>query len=415
MIVRLLIIVTVATLGIIPNSKAQIENNWVFGKYAGIDFEQSPPQTFTSNIFKYTGSTSNDTVSSYASSSISDCQGNLLFYTNGCRIWDSTHQVMNNGNLGCYNPNNLIEPLSTYIIPKPGSNNKYYVFYSWGSSNSDGFYYSIVDMSQANGKGSVKQKNQLIKQSTSTSYLTVVEHQNNKDYWLVFLTSPSNSPNSNYRFYAYPLTQNGIGLPVISHVNLYLGITTKRILKSTPNGQHLILNARSQIGFNTFITLRYDFDKNTGNINNKQGILKRGQVHPSAAYVKHRGIAVSPNNQLIYLNTTYALPGQEDQIYQVKNIENAPHQTALEIRKMYGNLDLQVAPNNKIYFIYHSGITQYHLGAIQNPNIRGTGCNVQDSVINVAPLKTGESLPRIYRPTPDINFKVKSTCKDTIE
>ena len=250
------IIACLACVLLFQTSFAQIGNNWVFGQFAGLDFGEIPPKPFESNIHSYSYSTG-DTVNARAASSISDCQGNLLFYTDGCKIWDSTHQIMSNGNLGCYGTTNTKIPLSSYIIPKPGSNTKFYVFYSWEEKSNRGFHYSLIDMSRGNGKGKVIQKNQLIKKGgRPTGFLTVIEHENNKDYWLVFLYNTGNIVNRDYKFFVYPVTKNGIGSPNIQNVNIDINRgAIFEILKNTPNGEHLLLKARNQYGFNNFIAL----------------------------------------------------------------------------------------------------------------------------------------------------------------
>src|SRR6187401_2943594 len=67
----------------------------------------------------------------HTSSTISDDQGNLLFYTNGVYIADATHDTMFNGsgiNPGAYAnyvPDGFLIPQGTLILKKPG-NNSYY-------------------------------------------------------------------------------------------------------------------------------------------------------------------------------------------------------------------------------------------------------------------------------------------------
>ena len=69
-------------------------NIWCFGDSAGIDFNQSPPTTFTSKV-RNKGSCC----------SIADTSGSLLFYANTragragntTQIWSSNNQLMQNG------------------------------------------------------------------------------------------------------------------------------------------------------------------------------------------------------------------------------------------------------------------------------------------------------------------------------
>src|SRR5690606_27683009 len=72
------------------NSFAQKEaNNWYFGLFAGIQFQNDG-----SVIAVDDGAMSTNE----GCSSISDENGNLLFYTDGRTVWDRNHIIMPNGN-----------------------------------------------------------------------------------------------------------------------------------------------------------------------------------------------------------------------------------------------------------------------------------------------------------------------------
>lgn len=60
--------------------------NWAIGDSALIDFNTSFPTVGSSSIDAFEGS-----------STMSDLNGNLLFYTNGVSVWNSQHQLMDNG------------------------------------------------------------------------------------------------------------------------------------------------------------------------------------------------------------------------------------------------------------------------------------------------------------------------------
>src|SRR5688572_17230395 len=68
---------------------SQVEfSKWYFGNFSGLDFTSSPP-TFLSNGAINT---------SEGCSSVSDLNGNVLFYTDGVTVWNSNHAAMANGN-----------------------------------------------------------------------------------------------------------------------------------------------------------------------------------------------------------------------------------------------------------------------------------------------------------------------------
>src|SRR5690606_14062625 len=62
--------------------------NWYFGERAALSFHTNPPSIILgSSMTTYEGS-----------ASISDTAGNLLFYTNGFRVYDRNNSIMPNGN-----------------------------------------------------------------------------------------------------------------------------------------------------------------------------------------------------------------------------------------------------------------------------------------------------------------------------
>jgi len=74
-------------------------SNWFFGYGAGLTFDLGSGTVTANNDAQFTMSTNE------GCSSISDFNGNLLFYTDGRNVWDKNHDVMQNGN---YNSNPLI-------------------------------------------------------------------------------------------------------------------------------------------------------------------------------------------------------------------------------------------------------------------------------------------------------------------
>jgi hypothetical protein len=98
-------------------------NNWYFGNYTAINFDTGSPTVMT-----------NSAMDSFEGcSSISDNDGNLLFYTNGGGangaytggVWNRNHEIMPNGDLdsliGC------TSSIQSALIAKKSSH-EYYLF-----------------------------------------------------------------------------------------------------------------------------------------------------------------------------------------------------------------------------------------------------------------------------------------------
>ena len=136
------------------NLSAQNEAaNWYFGENAGIQFDGS------GNLL---GSVNDgQLITREGCTTISDTDGNLLFYTDGRLVYDRTHQLMPNGT-GLFGDSSSTQ--SAIIVPKPDDINIYYIFTvdtsnSLNSPSNLGFNYSIVDLTLNGGLGDVTSKN----------------------------------------------------------------------------------------------------------------------------------------------------------------------------------------------------------------------------------------------------------------
>lgn len=97
-------------------SLAQKEtNNWLFGDSAGLNFNPGVPVPVAG------GQT--NTVEGV--SSISDANGDLLFYTDGRTVWNKNHEELENGN-GLLGGSSSTQ--SVLIVKQPRTDSLYYVF-----------------------------------------------------------------------------------------------------------------------------------------------------------------------------------------------------------------------------------------------------------------------------------------------
>lgn len=92
------------------NVYGQQQNNWYFGKYAGMNFGGGSPVA-----------TSNPAMNRLEG----DASGNLLFYSDGETIWNSSNVAMPNGTGIAGNQTSVQAVL---IVPMPGSTTIFYVF-----------------------------------------------------------------------------------------------------------------------------------------------------------------------------------------------------------------------------------------------------------------------------------------------
>ena len=253
-------------------------NNWYFGANTGLNFNSIPPTLLNdSSMDQLEGS-----------SSISDANGNLLFYSDGRTVWNKNHDIMSNGTglLG-----NESSSQSALIIPIPENDSLYYIFTAplTVNSNNAGIRYSLVNIHSNGGHGEVVQKNILLL-TLGTEKLAAILHCNNKDIWVVVTEYNTNN------FYAFSITKDGIcDCPVISSVG-QIQTETQGHLKFSPGGSRLV-------AVMPFLdTELFSFDRNSGNVTFLDAIPgtnnNSGQVSSS-----FYGASFSPDNSKLYVSS----------------------------------------------------------------------------------------------------------------
>lgn len=370
----MLLLVTYSTL------YAQQGNNWYFGEYAGLSFNTTPPTALTNGQLN----------TSEGCASISDKNGNILFYTDGMFVYDRTHTVMPNGsglmgNVSSFN--------SAIIVPKPGDNFIYYIFTADAAENnySNGYRYSIVDMRLHGGLGDVTAQKNILLYAPSTEKLSAVKHANGIDYWVFTKEFGNNS------IAVYKVNCSGLDpVPVISNIGMIATDHGSGIggIKASPDGKKVCLVTE---GDSTRAEL-FDFNNGTGFLSNLIAI--RGYSVASIG-----GVEFSPNSRLLYLSSIGPWVNQYD------ITSNDP--VTIEASKYKINTDfldinagLQLGPDKKLY-ICVGGKTYLHV--INNPDVPGPGCNVSLAGVNLAGRKCRSQLPVYITSFFDANNRVDFT------
>ncbi len=362
---------------------------WHFGFYTGLDFNSSPPSPIT------TGSMN----AGEGCASICDNTGNLLFYTDGMFVRNSTHAMMANGT-GL--AGNGTSTQSGMIVQLPGSTNIYYIFTIWGNAN-----YSIVDMNLAAGLGSVTVKNANIYSSTCENQVAI-RHCNGKDVWIV-----SHEYNSN-NFRAYLLTSAGLSAtPVISACG---GTLTGDIgsaigqLKVSPDGKKIAMavfrdsnpSSACKSGFYLF-----DFDAASGIISNSVTLNNAMQAY---------GTEFSPDGSKLYGASSWGTGSvvTSSYLYQWNVCAGTPSAIAASQYSIgLGQIvagSLQRAIDSKIYLAVSN---QQSLCVINAPNLSGPSMSFSFNAINLSPKFSALGLPNFVntytKPSPQ-PFTNTVTC-----
>jgi hypothetical protein len=343
------------------------QNNWYFGKGAGLNFSGDSAKVVTNGRL-YTEE---------GSATVSDKEGNLLFYTNGVTIWNRNHKVMPNGN-GLLGGNSSTQ--SALILPKPGSETIYYVFTTAIQAQSDGLRYSILDMAKDNGNGDLVYKNNFMI-APATEKLTAVRHNNGKDWWVIAHRWNSNA------YMTFLVTENGVETtPVMSNVgSVHGGPNRKAIgyLKPSPDGN--MLAAALWNDDSNFELLR--FDRKTGRISDP--ILFKG-------FTEAYGIAFSPDGTKLY--GTMKGDGKDKGKAQVVQFDLQAGSPGAIIKSATvvatsGSPSigaLQTGPDGRIYVARKDNL---YLGIIYNPNDKGKAVRYKDNGIKLAGRRSDLGLP----------------------
>lgn len=325
-----------------------------------------------------------------ANSCISDPYGRLLFYTNGWTVCDSTNQVMPNGDslsLGDYYNllnsswyGNVISQ-GVLSLPVPDNPQQYIIFHealdftpSGGSTLTPGLMYSIVDMTLNNGKGDILHKNQrLISDTLHEGILTAVRHANGRDWWIL---KPSFYKSEFFRILLDP---NGLHVTKQTIPNMIMGeINEAGYAVFSPDGQKYIRATACCNNVPIRIEI-YSFDRCSGLLSdctNLAGWVDGNTTVPPSA-------AVSPNSKYLYINTTFVIKQYD---LESSNIESSKIEVAHWDSTLWLNnvptafTALQLAPDNKIYI--SAGCTPY-IHVIQNPDLQGIACNVQQRAVTL--------------------------------
>ncbi len=322
-------------------------DNWYFGTNAGVGFVSGSPVNLTGGMLN----------TNEGCSSISDGAGNLLFYTDGQTVYDSTHAVMSNGTglLGDYSSTQ-----SALIVSDPGNANQYYIFTTDGFVGSDGLRYSIVDMTLNGGLGAIGAVKNVQLLNACDEKVTGITNASGTGFWIVS-HGPSSTSNA---YYAYPLTSAGVGAPVITNVGPTFsgGASFIGCMKISPAGTHI---ARTM--YDEYAGEIAEFDNSTGVVSNP------ASYYAPANDVMY-GVEFSATGNVLYMMSGDFTPSKLFQFDMLAGSTSAivATGTVLDDDPTERSGAIQIASDNKIY-VSHSGSSS--LGIINDPDVLGIGCN----------------------------------------
>lgn len=346
---------------------------WVFGGHAGISFATGTPVPFTTNISTGEGS-----------ASVCDAMGNLLFYTDGQKVWNSANALMPS----VPTPSGIVPPpiqtnsatQAAVIVPFPGVPGKYYIFSigaNYGSAWENNLYCTVVDMSLAGGMGDVVTSGMATMLASNISEKMIAVAGDSCNVWLI--THKNDDP----IFQIFKITPLGISAPVtytcgtFSYSHQYFA----GVMKASPNRRMLVTQCQ-YLGFYGGTQI-YDFDPAIGVVSNCRAI---------DTFTSCFGAEFSPDNTKLYSCRSTTTAASEVCQYDVSLPSTA---AIIASRTTVGTCppgmrkDAKLAPDNKIYINNQLNV----LSCITSPNVAGVGCGFVLTGLPLGINVQGEGLP----------------------
>ncbi|MDB5283641.1 MAG: hypothetical protein JWO06_2716 [Bacteroidota bacterium] len=321
-----------------------------------------------------------DTMSSFrgvdmdnSQTTISDSAGNLLFYTNGAKIYTSHDSIMMNGdsiNYGWVWDDNFgtLYPALEDIIAMPtsiaGIWNLFHYYVEYNPNSNLGLYpwriYNTrLDMTGNSGAGKVLFKDSILVQDTLGSYVQACKHANGRDWWI--LTSKISS-NCLYTLLVEPDTIKNLGTQCLG--GNYTGGDAGQASFSPDGSKFAWVGGLSGVNL-------YDFDRCTGHLSNNLFLPFFWKMNYNDQY----GLAFSPNSRFLYIaQSQYILQFDTWSSDIVGSVDTVGYNQPPPDSSFPGPFFLmQLAPDGKIYVSASNGIKYLHV--INNPDKLGESCN----------------------------------------
>ena len=380
---------------------------WYFGQNAGVRFD--------ANLGTVTAVTDGQLSTLEGCTSISDEDGNLLFYSDGSTIWNRNHQVMLNGT-GLKGDDSSTS--SGLIVPKPQDPTFYYLFtvdephhnntsafpaMSANDGINDGFMYSRINILDDGGLGAVDTTeknvplvtydptNQLESELKCSEKITAVRADDCSSFWV--LTHFGDT------FYAFKIDENGVNTtPVTSTVGPNIPVEGYRrnalgYLKASPDGTKLI---SANFGESTILSedagggiYLFDFNNDTGVVSNPLEIYSA--QNNNSPY----GVEFSAENRKAYATIGFGPTGGGTSQVLQWDLESADIPNSLQVIHTSNTISagaLQLGIDRRIYraqfsFVGDNNVSRY-LGVIENPEADGNDIiyNEQGVFLSTNPL-----------------------------
>lgn len=310
----------------------QRANIWYFGNHAGLDFNPLPEDPVVA--------ISNPVMNApEGTATISDRNGQVIFFTDGDKVWNRTNVEIATGIGG--------EPgasQAALIIPVAGDETLYYIFTTEEihGTNTYNLRYSLFDLKLNGGTGGLVEQNVLL-------FARSTERITGNANWLIAHEYGNNS------FRAYRITDLGIANPIISSIGSDHAITSAEngqgYMKLGP--QNRLAVALSTPGTSNVVEI-FDFVDSTGLITN----FRTANINDPNGQVY--GVEFSPGGNKLFAT----LKGPSSQVIEFAfDSLGIPHLKKPPIAPVTEELGaIQIGPDGQLYVAVNG---EQFLGTIQ--------------------------------------------------
>ena len=305
---------------------------------------------------------------------MSDADGNLLFYNDHFFIANAAHDTIINGS--GLNPigggSNFQLWQGCITLPHPGDENLYYMVHQDLKYHPDGLdgilnvpiglYYTLIDMSEG---GEVIEKNQLLMPDTlDGGKISAVRHANGRDWWII------GREFGNTTYYRILLDATGLHVmedQIIGDIHIRSGYGRADF---SPDGtKYAVLNSVS-FGKGQWIYY-FDFDRCSGLLSNYRS------HHFFMDVWTAQSVTFSPNSRFLYANDTR-------KVWQFDTWEEDFFSAAdtigwidFSIVPTCANEQMKLAPDGKIYIPCR--LNESVMNVIHNPDEQGLAANFEQN------------------------------------
>jgi PKD repeat protein len=318
-----------------------VNTNWFFSTLSAFSFQTGIPVQSTITTTGYANSFHE------ACAVQSNDAGQLLFYTNGVRVFNSSQTSVNNSNLLLGNTSSNDGAL---IVPDPSGPNKYYIFTKAAEGGMDGFRHTKVEMvgstpvlSNVNTPvtfpaGYMIGNNGAIRGTEGISAI-----QKCDGWWII-----TGLRKTETQHFTVVYSLDSTGLHYVSEIQTESGSLYQNGYRISPDGNYVMAGTLASATV-------MDFDKNTGILSNLRSTNINGLTNA----------CFSPNSKYLYI--AYPNFGK---LYQYDLTNPSLNAGREEMAIPFANTgQMQMGPDNKLYLLMYNNSK---LAVIHYPNNKAT-------------------------------------------